>query len=135
MDTLAPAERSARMALIRSKDSKFELRVRTALHKRGYRYRKHDPKLPGRPDLVFAARHKAIFLHGCFWHGHHCRLGRMPKSRAYYWVPKIAGNRARDKRNIRSLRALGWSSLTVWECQLSNFDELFTRIQRFLEKT
>jgi DNA mismatch endonuclease (patch repair protein) len=122
------------MALIRSVDSKFELRVRSALHKLGYRYRKHDRRLPGKPDLVFPARRKVIFLNGCFWHGHRCRLGRMPKSRSHYWIPKITGNRSRDRKNIRSLRALGWSSLTVWECQLDRFDELLARVERFLNK-
>jgi DNA mismatch endonuclease (patch repair protein) len=132
MDILARAERSARMALIRSVDSKFELRVRSALHRRGYRYRKHDRRLPGKPDLVFVSRRKVIFLHGCFWHGHRCRLGRMPKSRSQYWVPKISGNRLRDGRNLKALRALGWSVLTVWECELDKFDRLVVRIKKFL---
>jgi DNA mismatch endonuclease (patch repair protein) len=131
-DILTPAERSARMALIRSVDSIFELKVRSALHRRGYRYRKHDRRLPGKPDIVFSSRRKVVFLHGCFWHGHHCRLGRMPKSRSHYWVPKISGNRLRDKKNIRALRALGWSSLIIWECQLSAFDALIARIEHFL---
>jgi DNA mismatch endonuclease Vsr len=133
MDILTAAERSARMALIRSIDSRFELRVRTALHKRGYRYRKHDRKLPGKPDLVFSSRQKVIFLHGCFWHGHPCRLGRLPKSRREYWVSKINGNRARDEKHKKALRKLGWKSLTVWECELKRFDKLITRIERFLQ--
>jgi DNA mismatch endonuclease (patch repair protein) len=134
MDILTPAERSARMALIRSKDTRFELRVRSALHKRGYRYRKHDRSLPGKPDLVFASRRKVIFLHGCFWHGHKCRLGRMPKTRPEYWKPKIAGNRMRDKRNQNQLQKVGWGSLTVWECELDKFDKLIARIERFLQR-
>lgn len=132
MDILSRAERSARMALIRSVDSKFELRVRSALHKRGYRYRKHDRRFPGKPDLVFVSRRKVIFLHGCFWHGHRCRLSRMPKSRLQYWNPKINGNRLRDQRNAKALNALGWDSLTIWECQLTKFDDLLARIERFL---
>jgi DNA mismatch endonuclease (patch repair protein) len=135
MDILTPAERSARMALIRSVDSKFEMRVRAALHQRGYRYRKHDRALPGKPDLVFPSRQKVIFLHGCFWHGHRCRLGRLPKSRSEYWIEKINGNRARDTRNQKALRRLGWDSLTVWECQLDRFDALVERIERFLQST
>jgi DNA mismatch endonuclease (patch repair protein) len=121
------------MALIRSTDSRFELRVRTALHKQGYRYRKNCPKLPGKPDLVFSSRRKVIFLHGCFWHGHRCRLGRLPKSRREYWVPKINGNRARDEKNKKALRKLGWKSLTVWECELIGFEKLIARIERFLQ--
>src|SRR5215813_3684371 len=133
MDILTPAERSARMALIRSIDSRFELRIRSALHKRGYRYRKHDRGLPGKPDLVFPSRKKVIFLHGCFWHGHRCRLGRMPKSRSEYWVSKIKGNRLRDRQNQKALRKIGWSSLMVWECELSRFDNLISRIECFLQ--
>jgi DNA mismatch endonuclease (patch repair protein) len=132
MDILTQAERSARMALIRSTDSKFELRVRSGLHKRGYRYRKHDSSLPGKPDLVFPSRRKVIFLHGCFWHGHRCRLGRVPKTRADYWLSKIDGNRSRDRKNIRVLRRLGWRALVIWECQSLNLDELIARAERFL---
>jgi|SRR5581483_2336954 len=134
MDILSPAERSARMALIRSRDSKFELRVRSALHKHGYRYRTHDHTLPGKPDLVFPSRRKVVFLHGCFWHGHRCRLGRLPKSRSDYWLSKINGNRARDRRHQSELRKIGWTSMTVWECELSNFDELIAYIERFLQQ-
>jgi len=134
MDILTRAERSARMARIRSTDSKFELRVRSALHKLGYRYRKHDRSLPGRPDLVFPSRRKVIFLHGCFWHGHRCRLGRLPKTRREYWLPKISGNRTRDGKHVEALRKLGWSALTVWECELSRFDTLISRMKRFLGK-
>lgn len=132
MDVLTPADRGARMALIRSKDSKFELRIRSELHKRGYRYRKHDPKLPGKPDLVFPSRRKVIFLHGCFWHGHRCRLGRHPKSNTSYWAPKIAGNRERDRRHVTELKRLGWVPLIVWECELTNFDNLIGRIESFI---
>lgn len=131
--TLSPAERRVRMALIRSKDTQLELRVRSALHKRGYRYRKHDKHLPGRPDLVFASRRKVIFLNGCFWHGLKCRLFRMPKSRPEYWSPKIAGNRERDRKNKRKLIRLGWKCLTLWECELSKFDDLIARAEKFLE--
>lgn len=133
MDILTTAERSARMALIRSGDSKFELRIRTALHNRGYRYRKHDHRLPGKPDLVFPSRRKVIFLHGCFWHGHRCRLNRRPKSRSEYWEPKVTSNRTRDKRNQRVLNRLGWRYLVIWECQLKQFGEVLARIERFLQ--
>ncbi|MBN8967491.1 MAG: DNA mismatch endonuclease Vsr [Rhizobiales bacterium] len=121
------------MALIRSKDTQFELRVRSALHKLGYRYRKHGKNLPGRPDLVFASRRKVIFLNGCFWHGHRCHLFRMPKSRPEYWIPKIEGNRLRDRRNLRELKKAGWTPLTVWECELAKFDLLISRVERFLQ--
>src|SRR5690242_19830343 len=95
-DILSPSQRSLRMSLIRSFDSKFECRVRSALHKLGYRYVKNDGRLPGKPDLVFPSRGKIVLLHGCFWHGHGCRLDRRPKSNLTYWRQKIARNRARD---------------------------------------
>jgi DNA mismatch endonuclease (patch repair protein) len=133
MDNLTPEERSAQMSLVRSKDTKPELRVRRLVHGLGYRYRLHKAELPGKPDLVFASRRKVIFVHGCFWHGHRCRLGRMPKSSVGYWRNKIGTNQGRDKRTQRRLRRLGWKCLTVWECSLRNEDKLVERINRFLK--
>jgi|ERR1043165_1887167 DNA mismatch endonuclease (patch repair protein) len=132
MDILTPAARSARMALIRSKDSRFELRIRSTLHRLGYRYRKHHPSLPGKPDLVFPSRGKIIFLNGCYWHGHTCRLARLPKSNIGYWSTKIAANAARDRKHGARLRRKGWKVLTVWECQMKNFDSTLRRIENFL---
>jgi DNA mismatch endonuclease (patch repair protein) len=120
------------MSRIRSKDTRFEVRVRSALHRLGYRYRLHVPSLPGKPDLVFISRQKIVFLNGCFWHGHHCRANRRLNANAAYWTEKIAGNRDRDKRNKRKLARAGWKSLTVWECELANFDKLLSHIERFL---
>jgi DNA mismatch endonuclease (patch repair protein) len=88
--------------------------------------------LPGKPDLVFRPRQKVIFVHGCFWHGHRCRLGRMPKSRLDYWQAKITRNRARDAEHLRRLRKLGWSALVLWECQLKDHDTLADKITQFL---
>src|SRR5436853_5597255 len=105
------------MRLIRSKDTKPEMVVRKMVHSLGYRYALHRCDLPGRPDLVFAIRRKVIFVHGCFWHGHNCRLGRVPKSRLSYWLPKIEGNQGRDLRNLQKLRRQGWKCLILWECQ------------------
>jgi DNA mismatch endonuclease, patch repair protein len=120
MDTLTARERSERMSRIRHKDSKAELVVRRLTHGLGYRYRLHGGTLPGKPDLVFAARKKVIFVHGCFWHRHpdpECRLARLPKSRQDFWLPKLEGNRLRDERNEQSLLDMGWTYLIVWECQ------------------
>jgi DNA mismatch endonuclease (patch repair protein) len=135
MDTLSPAERSVRMSLIHSKDSKFERRMRSAIHRLGYRFRKHVSTMPGKPDLVFVSRRKVIFLNGCFWHGHHCRLSRLPKTHVDYWLKKLNSNKARDARNRSHLRKAGWKVLTLWECQLSNFDSLLRRVERFLESS
>nr|WP_297354077.1 DNA mismatch endonuclease Vsr [uncultured Caldimonas sp.] len=134
MDTLTPAERSARMALVRAKDTKPELLVRRLVHGMGYRYRLHRRDLPGTPDLVFPGRSKVILIHGCFWHRHaRCALARLPKSRGEFWLPKLTANAERDARNVRALRRLGWSVLTIWECQLGDTAKLANRIRRFLD--
>lgn len=110
--------RSAQMALVRSRDTKPELRVRKALHAAGLRYRLHDRRLPGVPDLVFPGRRIALFVHGCFWHRHPgCSAARLPKSRREFWEPKLAGNVERDERNRAALEALGWTVMVIWECE------------------
>ena len=134
MDNLTPERRSAQMGLIRSTDTKPELLVRRLVHSMGYRYRLHRRDLPGVPDLVFSSRQKVVFVHGCFWHGHDCRLGRMPKSRLDYWGPKIARNKERDATNLRRLRGMCWKCLVLWECQLRRQDALAERIKRFLDE-
>lgn len=134
VDNISPAERSDIMRRVRSKDTKPELRVRRLVHGLGYRYRLHKADLPGRPDLVFASRRKVIFVHGCFWHGHSCKLGRVPKSRVQYWLNKLKRNRERDKLVLQRLKAENWRSLVIWECQLRNLDKLVPMIIRFLER-
>lgn len=123
------------MRLVRSTDTKPELVVRRLVHRLGYRYRLHATDLPGRPDLVFPSRKKTIFVHGCFWHGHACRLGRMPKSRLVYWNAKISGNREHDNLVLRRLRSSRWKCLVLWECQLRNSQRLEKRITTFLDTT
>lgn len=99
-DTMTKRERSERMALVRSRNTGPEKVVRQLIDHMGFRYRLHDDKLPGRPDLVFSRRHKAIFVHGCFWHRHKgCKLARIPKSRVRFWTEKLESNRMRDARN------------------------------------
>jgi len=132
-DTLSPIERSARMALVRGKDTKPELIVRRLAHALGYRFRLHRRDLPGAPDLVFVARRKVVFVHGCFWH-RHPGCGRTPKSRLDFWLPKLTANRARDLRNQRLLRLAGWKTLVVWECQLRRPGAVERRLRRFLEE-
>lgn len=135
MDNLTPDQRSAQMSKVRSKDTKPEMFVRRLVHGMGYRYRLHVGTLPGKPDLVFPSRRKIIFVHGCFWHGHDCPLGRIPKSRVEFWVGKIEANRSRDAVNIGKLERLGWTSLAVWECQLRGAGRLAGKIRRFLGVT
>jgi DNA mismatch endonuclease (patch repair protein) len=135
MDTLTREQRSERMSRVRGADTKPEMIVRRMAHGMGYRYRVHRRDLPGKPDLVFPSRRKAIFVHGCFWHRHpdpKCSLARLPKSRLEFWRAKLDGNRARDERNETRLRELGWGVLTIWECQLRDRGALERTIRGFL---
>lgn len=134
-DTLTATERAERMARIRSKDTKLEMRVRRLVHGMGYRYRLHAKDLPGRPDLVFRPRRKAIFIHGCFWHQHEgCSRNRSPKSpeRREYWRTKLKGNVQRDRRNIEALEDMGWRAMVIWECETRYLDLVAQEVRRFL---
>lgn len=121
------------MRAIRSKDTGPEMAVRRLVHGMGYRYRLHDAALPGKPDLVFRGRRKVIFVHGCFWHSHGCKLSHVPQSNLVYWLPKLERNRQRDKENRRALSAAGWSSSIIWECQLTKLKQVAARIRKFLK--
>lgn len=133
-DFMNSVQRSAHMAKIRSKDTKPELQLRRALHAIGYRYRIHDPSLPGRPDLVFPGRRKVIFVNGCFWHGHSCAVGsRLPKSNTEFWVEKRRRNQHRDEQQRSQLATLGWAYLDVWECDLRGNPEVLDIVTEFLE--
>lgn len=122
-----------RMRRIRKTDTKPEMVVRRLLHAMGYRYRLHDARLPGNPDIVLPRHHKVIFVHGCFWHRHDCPDGRkLPKSKPEYWGPKLERNRKRDERSIGELRERGWGVLVVWECELGERDELIRRLYNFV---
>lgn len=121
------------MRRIRSRDTQPEMRVRRLVHSMGYRYRLHSAHLPGRPDLVFGPRRKVIFVHGCFWHLHHCGRARLPKSRIDFWQAKLEGNRDRDHRVRGCLAAQGWGILTIWECETASLPEVRTRIAAFLD--
>lgn len=122
------------MARIAAKDTEPEMIVRRLVRSMGYGYRLHRKDLPGKPDLVFAGRRKAILVHGCFWHRHqHCKLARLPKSRIDFWLPKLEGNKLRDRRNQQALEESGWQVLVVWECQTRDQAALARRLQGFLE--
>ena len=111
--------RSYNMSQIRGKNTKPEMLVRRFLHARGFRYRLHDKKLPGKPDMVLPKYKTVIFIHGCFWHGHEgCRYYVVPKTRTDWWVNKIAGNQANDGKAIKALKREGWKIITLWECNL-----------------
>lgn len=130
---MSPEQRSAHISKIRSKDTKPELRLRRMLHGAGYRYRLHDRKLPGRPDLVFPGRKKVIFVHGCFWHGHGCPVGtRLPKTNTEFWADKRRRNQERDAMQEEQLADMGWGVLVVWECEVKGASEVCDSWRTFL---
>jgi DNA mismatch endonuclease (patch repair protein) len=132
-DTRTPEQRRRIMQSVGTQDTGPELTVRRTIFALGYRYRLNAPNLPGRPDIVLPGRRKIIFVHGCFWHWHNCRKGKAPKSRLAYWRPKLQANKARDAAQVKALRKMGWSVLTVWQCQTHNIDSLRRRLLTFLE--
>lgn len=120
-DFLSPKERSERMSRIRSKDTLPEVALRKALHALGLRFRIHDKRLPGRPDIVLPRFRTVVLVHGCFWHRHQgCKVATTPKSNTAFWQEKFERNTARDARNVASLQALGWRVLVAWECELGS---------------
>ena len=124
-DIHSPEVRSYNMSRIKSKDTKPELLVRKFLHSSGFRFRLHDKKLPGKPDLVLKKYKTVVFVNGCFWHGHEgCKYSELPKTRAEFWRNKIGKNKESDILNIRELQQNGWKVITVWQCELrKNIDE------------
>lgn len=132
MDTHTPEQRSRNMGRIRSVDTTPELRVRRLLHGLGYRFRVHVKALHGRPDIALTRRRAAVFVHGCYWHGHGCARGRPARSNVDYWSPKIERNRARDTAAVAELARQGWRTLVLWECETKNTAELKSRLAAFL---
>lgn len=124
-DRMTKEQRSKNMSHIRSKDTSIELKVRKYLFSLGYRYRVNYKKLPGKPDIVFTKKKIAIFIHGCYWHGHNCnsRYAHVSKSNTDYWNTKIQRNQERDKINIEQLEKDGWKVIVLWECEIKeNFE-------------
>jgi DNA mismatch endonuclease (patch repair protein) len=130
---LRAAERSAVMRAVKSRDTRPELMLRNMLRSIAPGYRLHRADLPGKPDIVYGPRRLAIFMHGCFWHGHDCKRGaRPPKENAAYWSAKIARNRARDAANLQALADQGWRTLVVFECALKDKATLERRLRKAL---
>jgi DNA mismatch endonuclease, patch repair protein len=117
-DIVDSISRSRMMSGIRAKNTDPEIRIRKGLHAMGYRYRLHAPEVPGKPDVVLPRHRSAVFVNGCFWHGHDCPLYRLPGTRSDFWRAKIERNRARDAVVRQQLQETGWRSLTVWECAI-----------------
>ena len=129
-----PARRSATMRAVKSRDTTPELIVRALLRRFAPFYRLHRKDVAGNPDIAYLGKKRAIFVHGCFWHGHDCARGaRMPKANADYWRGKIERNRARDASNAGKLQAAGWRALTVWECELKDLNALEAKLRAFLQ--
>jgi len=133
MDVLTKEQRSYCMSRIRKTDTTPELTVRRIVHRLGYRFRLYRRDLPGCPDIVLPRHRKVIFVHGCWWHRHNCRLGRRsPKSRQQYWLPKLQANKERYKKNRHALQRQGWKVLVIWECHTRNTTKLIDKLSKFL---
>jgi len=123
------------MRAVKGKDTKPELLVRRMIYSAGYRYRLHRKDLPGKPDLAFGFRRKAIFVHGCFWHSHFdgvCKAASVPKAHSEYWSAKLEANRARDSAHLRALADMGWQTMVIWECSLRDEPSVLRAIVAFL---
>jgi DNA mismatch endonuclease (patch repair protein) len=135
-DVYDQAKRSSVMRQVKGRDTKPELLVRKVLTGLGARYRLHRKDLPGAPDIVLPGRRLAIFVHGCFWHGHDCVRGaRVPKANRDYWLGKVGRNRARDATSLQALAALGWRAEVLWECDLKDAEALKARLAGLLAET
>jgi DNA mismatch endonuclease (patch repair protein) len=133
-DVHTPEQRSFNMSRITGKNTKPELVVRKLLHAAGLRYRLHGKQLPGKPDLVFAAARAVVFVHGCFWHMHHCKYGKpAPATNKDFWAQKRRGNADRDKRHRAALRADGWKVFEIWECETKLETKLLAKLEAVVE--
>ena len=136
-DQLTKAERSDRMRSVRQIGTSLELLVRRELHKRGLRFRLGGCGLPGRPDLVFPRLNAVLFVHGCFWHAHHCRMGRRPKTNRVFWQQKAVANEQRDARKAAELKVCGWRVFLIWQCELTGdgVDQRLDLLARVLKQS
>ena len=133
-DVHTKQQRSFNMSQIRGKNTKPEIIVRSIVHRMGFRYGLHNKKLPGKPDIVLSCHKKIIFVHGCFWHIHNCKYGKVkPAVNAGFWKNKRQGNVARDKENSRKLKKLGWRVLVIWECQIRKPETIMKKIIAFMK--
>jgi DNA mismatch endonuclease (patch repair protein) len=129
MDIVSPAVRSRMMSGIRGKNTLPERAVRSVAHSLGLRFRLHRSDLPGKPDLIFPKYRTALFVHGCFWHRHSCKLAATPKTRPEFWAMKFHDNVQRDARNRNQLEALGWRVVEIWECETRDIDQLAAQLR------
>lgn len=133
VDVHSKKQRSYNMSQIKCRNTKPEVLVRSLVHRMGYRYALNRTNLPGKPDIVLVKHKNIIFVHGCFWHMHNCKYGRVkPATNTNFWQTKRQSNKDRDKRNLKELRKQGWKILVIWECQTKNQDKLTKKLQYFL---
>ena len=137
-DVVDPETRSRMMSGIRSKNTKPEMIVRRGLHRMGFRFRLHSEEVPGRPDLILPRYRAAIYVHGCFWHGHECHLFKFPSTRPEFWRTKIARNVERDREVRTGLKEQGWRRLVIWECALKgkwriDFESVLGRAEQWIK--
>lgn len=132
MDTISATDRSRLMAKVRQRHTGPELTVRRILHGMGYRFSLHKKDLPGTPDIFLRKHRKVVQVFGCFWHGHDCRKGRLPKSRTTFWREKINKNRKRDAIALKALNDIGLEVLVVWECEIKDAEVISLRLGEFM---
>lgn len=133
-DIFSSEKRSEIMSKISGKDTKPEIRVRKYLFANGFRYRKNVKELSGKPDIVLPKYKTVIFIHGCFWHGHNCKAGKLPATRNEFWKKKITANKERDNRNIESLRNKGWKAIVIWQCEVKRKELLIKKMREVIEE-
>lgn len=132
-DIFTKQKRSQIMSRIHGKNTKPEMSVRKYLFAKGFRYRINDKRYSGKPDIVLPKYKTVIFVHGCFWHGHSCKKGRLPETNKEFWSNKIFVNKQRDKRNKRELEALGWNIIIIWQCEISTKQKLESKMKEVIE--
>jgi len=131
-DVFDSAKRSQIMARVKTKNTAPEVKLRSILHRQGFRFRLNRKDLPGKPDIVLPKYKVVIFVHGCFWHGHDCKRGKRPQTNKEFWNNKINGNIKRDELNVNTLKELGWRVLVVWECEIKKQDNIALYLKEFL---